>query len=52
MKAAGTKISSPEIGPFRDAVASVYDKAKGIYGEEVTKVLTDAAEVRKNFPAE
>ena len=51
MKAAGTKISTPEIAPFREAVASVYDKAKGIYGEEVTKVLADAAEVRKKFPA-
>jgi tripartite ATP-independent transporter DctP family solute receptor len=51
MKAAGAKISSPEIGPFREAVASVYDKAKGIYGEEVAKVLADAADIRKKLPA-
>ena len=51
MKAAGAKISTPEIGPFRDAVASVYEKAKGIYGEDVAKVLADAADIRKRLPA-
>ncbi|MCG8492129.1 MAG: TRAP transporter substrate-binding protein [Sneathiellales bacterium] len=51
MKAAGAKVSSPEIGPFRKAVASVYDKAKGIYGDEVAKVLADAAYVREKFPS-
>lgn len=51
MKAAGAKISTPEIGPFRDAVASVYEKAKGIYGDEVAKVLADTADIRKRLPA-
>ncbi len=51
MKKAGAKVSTPEIGPFRDAVASVYDKAKGIYGDEVAKVLDDAAAIRAKFPA-
>lgn len=51
MKAAGAKISTPQIGPFRDAVASVYEKAKGIYGDEVAKVLADTADIRKRLPA-
>ncbi len=51
MKAAGAKISTPEIGPFRDAVSSVYEKAKGIYGDEVAKVLADTADIRKRLPA-
>lgn len=51
MKTAGAKISTPNIGPFREAVASVYGKAKGIYGDEVTKVLADAASIREKLPA-
>ncbi|WP_238937011.1 TRAP transporter substrate-binding protein [Sulfitobacter geojensis] len=52
MKAAGAKVSVPEIGPFRDAVASVYDKARGVYGaEEVDKILADAAAIRKKMPS-
>lgn len=53
MEAAGAKVSTPEIGPFRDAVASVYDKARGVYGaEEVDKILADADAIREAMPAE
>ena len=52
MTAAGAKVSTPEIGPFRDAVASVYDKAREVYGAEaVDKVLADAAKIREMMPA-
>ncbi|UWR13345.1 TRAP transporter substrate-binding protein [Sulfitobacter mediterraneus] len=52
MEAAGAKISTPEIGPFRDAVASVYDKARGVYGaEEVDKILADAKAIREAMPS-
>lgn len=53
MEAAGAKVSTPEIGPFRDAVASVYDKARGVYGaEEVDKILLDAETIREAMPAQ
>jgi tripartite ATP-independent transporter DctP family solute receptor len=52
MKSAGATVSVPTIGPFRDAVASVYGKARGVYGaEEVDKILADAAAIRKALPA-
>jgi len=51
MKKAGATVTTPEIGPFRDAVQSVYEKAKGIYGAEVDKVLNDAAAIREKMPA-
>lgn len=51
MKNAGAKVRAPEIGPFRDAVQSVYTKAEGIYGDEVTKVLASAKTIREKFPA-
>ncbi|MDV7340580.1 TRAP transporter substrate-binding protein [Terasakiella sp. A23] len=51
MKGAGATIISPEIGPFRDAVASVYKKAEGIYGDEVAKVLASAKVIREKLPA-
>lgn len=47
MKAAGAKVNIPEIGPFRDAVASVYDKARDVYGSEVVDgILADAKAIR------
>lgn len=53
MEAAGAKVSIPVIGPFRDAVASVYDKARGVYGsEEVDKILADAAAIRDAMPSQ
>ncbi|MFT6656983.1 MAG: tripartite ATP-independent transporter DctP family solute receptor [Maritalea sp.] len=52
MKAAGAIINVPTIGPFRDAVFSVYDKARGVYGaEQVDQILQDAADIREAFPA-
>ncbi|MEP2704034.1 MAG: TRAP transporter substrate-binding protein [Roseibium sp.] len=48
----GAVVSVPEIGPFRDAVQSVYAKAKDVYGEEaVEKILADAAAIREALPA-
>lgn len=51
MKAAGATVSVPEIEPFRAAVQSVYEKAKGIYGDEVQKVLDNAAAIREKNPS-
>jgi tripartite ATP-independent transporter DctP family solute receptor len=51
MADAGAVVSVPEIGPFREAVASVYDKARGVYGAEVDKILADAAAIRAALPA-
>lgn len=52
MTQAGAAVSTPEIEPFRTAVASVYDKARGVYGaEEVDKILADAAAIRASLPA-
>ncbi|MDG4674893.1 TRAP transporter substrate-binding protein [Shinella sp. 838] len=52
MSAAGAKISTPDIEPFRSAVQSVYAKAKDVYGAEaVDKILADAAAIRKAMPA-
>lgn len=51
MKDAGASVVAPKIGPFRDAVQSVYEKAKGVYSpEEVELVLNDAAKIRKMLP--
>ncbi len=50
MKAAGATVSEPVIEPFRDAVQSVYEKAEGIYGDEVQKVLDAASAIRKQYP--
>lgn len=51
MKQAGATVTAPEIGPFRDAVQSVYEKAKGAYSpEEVDLVLNDAAKIREKLP--
>jgi TRAP-type C4-dicarboxylate transport system substrate-binding protein len=52
MESKGAVVFVPEIGPFRDAVASVYDKARGVYGaEEVDKILADAATIREAKPS-
>ncbi|MGB0866964.1 MAG: TRAP transporter substrate-binding protein [Granulosicoccaceae bacterium] len=51
MEAAGATVSTPVIAPFREAVQSVYDKAKGIYGDEVQKVLDAAAAIRAQYPS-
>lgn len=51
MADAGAVVTVPEIGPFREAVASVYDKARAVYGAEVDKILADAAAIRAALPA-
>jgi TRAP-type C4-dicarboxylate transport system substrate-binding protein len=51
MKAAGATVNAPVIGPFRDAVASVYDKARGVNGDAVDQVLAEPAAVREKFPS-
>lgn len=51
MEAAGAKVSTPDVGPFRDAVASVYEKARGVYGDDVDQILADAKAIREAMPA-
>lgn len=51
LTAAGATVTTPEIAPFRDAVASVYEQARGVYGAEVDKVLADAASIRAARPS-
>ena len=53
MTAAGAIVATPDVGPFRDAVASVYDKAREVYGAEaVDSVLADTAKIREMLPAQ
>jgi TRAP-type transport system periplasmic protein len=52
MTAKGAKVSRPNITPFREAVASVYDRAKGVYGAEAVDAVLKAAEaIRKAAPS-
>lgn len=52
MESKGAKIARPPVEPFRQAVQSVYDKAREKYGAaEVDTFLTDAQAVRKALPA-
>ncbi len=51
MQDAGATVTTPEIGPFREAVAPVYDKAREVYGAEaVDKILADAKAIREAMP--
>ncbi|NJM83591.1 MAG: TRAP transporter substrate-binding protein [Tabrizicola sp.] len=50
LAAAGATVTVPEIGPFREAVASVYEQARGVYGGEVDKVLAEAEAIRAKMP--
>ncbi|ASJ70521.1 TRAP transporter substrate-binding protein [Granulosicoccus antarcticus] len=53
MVTAGAKVSTPDITPFREAVTSVYDKAREVYGDEVVdSVLADTARIREMKPAQ
>jgi tripartite ATP-independent transporter DctP family solute receptor len=51
MTAKGAKIAKPNIGPFRESVKSVYDKAREVYGKEVDDVLATADQIRKSTPS-
>lgn len=42
MRAAGAKVSRPEVAAFRQAMSSVYLKAKASYGADVDAILKDA----------
>lgn len=47
LEAAGATIITPDITPFREAVADVYNQAREVYGAEVVdKVLADAEAIR------
>lgn len=50
MKAEGATVNVPEIKPFRDAVQSVYEKARDVYGEDVDRILADATAIREAMP--
>lgn len=51
MTAKGAKVNKPNVEPFRKAVESVYEKARGVYGKEaVDAALANAAEIRKALP--
>lgn len=51
MTSKGAKVAKPKIEPFREAVKSVYEKARGVYGADVDKVLAEAEAIRKALPA-
>ncbi|MDQ2779087.1 MAG: ABC transporter substrate-binding protein, partial [Pseudomonadota bacterium] len=51
MQAKGAKIARPPLGPFRDAVKGVYDKAREKYGADVDQFVADADVVRAALPA-
>jgi TRAP-type transport system periplasmic protein len=51
MAAEGAIITTPDLAPFKAAVGSVYEQARGVYGEEVDKVLAAAEAVRTALPA-
>jgi TRAP-type C4-dicarboxylate transport system substrate-binding protein len=51
MQSKGAIVNRPNIEPFRAAVKSVYDKAKGVYGADVDQILADAKAVRAALPA-
>jgi len=50
MQSKGAKIVRPGLEPFREAVKPAYVKAKEKYGDDVDKVLAEAAAVRKATP--
>ena len=52
MAAKGAKVARPAIGPFREAVQSVYARAREAYGKEsVDAILASADAIRKAVPA-
>jgi TRAP-type C4-dicarboxylate transport system substrate-binding protein len=51
MAAEGAIITTPDLAPFKAAVATVYEQARGVYGEEVDKVLAEAEAIRTALPA-
>jgi tripartite ATP-independent transporter DctP family solute receptor len=51
MAAKGAIIATPDLAPFKAAVAGAYEQARGVYGAEVDKVLAAAEAVRAAHPA-
>jgi TRAP-type C4-dicarboxylate transport system substrate-binding protein len=52
MTAKGAKVARPTIGPFRDAVKPVYDKAREVFGASaVDNMLADCDAIRRANPA-
>ncbi len=51
MTAKGAKVSRPNVEPFRAAMKSVYDKARGVYGNDMEVLLAEAEAIRKAIPA-
>lgn len=48
----GAKLTRPELAPFREAVKSVYERAKEVYGKEAVEgILASANEIRSSIPA-
>ena len=52
MEEAGATVTVPDVGPFREAVETVYEQARGVYGDDVDKILADAKAIRDKMPAE
>lgn len=51
MSSKGAKVARPNIEPFRNAVNSVYDKARERFGaKEVDEMLSSAETIRKSMP--
>lgn len=51
MEAKGATVARPEIGPFREAVKPVYERARAEYGASVDELLADAQKMREALPA-
>ncbi|KEO58355.1 TRAP transporter substrate-binding protein [Thioclava indica] len=51
MEAAGATVTRPDIAPFRKAADAVYTRARAEYGDDVDALLSDAAKIRKEMPA-
>lgn len=47
----GATVTTPDVGPFREAVKPVYDKAREAYGDDVDKVLANVKAIREAMPA-
>ncbi len=52
MESRGATVHWPDIAPFREAVAPVYDRAREVYGDAVVDaVLAEAEAIRQAVPA-
>lgn len=51
MTSKGATVTTPDVGPFREAVKPVYDKAREAYGDDVDAVLADVEAIREKMPA-